>query len=210
MPADCGEVRGLTPGSSSRTRAGIPRKAGVSTEVCARTVRRGVTRHTGGGTRGYSSSRPCGVRSSCCTARACALRLRRFSRSWAARRAFFSASFMALPDKPAAFALTSRHPCAKGPLPRGTGHAARDECCRSSVVERILGKAEVVSSILTGSTTQFPPDGLERPSAGRRARTARFRRISGCVTSQFRTETGLQAAFSAEYAAPSLRACGVS
>jgi hypothetical protein len=25
-------------------------------------------------------------------------------------------------------------------------------CCRSSVVERILGKAEVVSSILTGST----------------------------------------------------------
>jgi hypothetical protein len=26
--------------------------------------------------------------------------------------------------------------------------------CRSSVVERILGKAEVVSSILTGSTTQ--------------------------------------------------------
>jgi hypothetical protein len=27
--------------------------------------------------------------------------------------------------------------------------------CRSSVVERILGKAEVVSSILTGSTIQF-------------------------------------------------------
>jgi hypothetical protein len=26
------------------------------------------------------------------------------------------------------------------------------KCCRSSVVERILGKAEVVSSILTGST----------------------------------------------------------
>ena len=29
------------------------------------------------------------------------------------------------------------------------------KCCRSSVVERILGKAEVVSSILTGSTI-FP------------------------------------------------------
>ena len=28
-------------------------------------------------------------------------------------------------------------------------------CCRSSVVERILGKAEVVSSILTGSTSIF-------------------------------------------------------
>ena len=27
----------------------------------------------------------------------------------------------------------------------------RTKCCRSSVVERILGKAEVVSSILTGS-----------------------------------------------------------
>jgi hypothetical protein len=27
--------------------------------------------------------------------------------------------------------------------------------CRSSVVERILGKAEVVSSILTGSTSVY-------------------------------------------------------
>src|SRR5689334_24040138 len=40
-----------------------------------------------------------------------------------------------------------------------TGRGARrhrraflEKCCRSSVVERILGKAEVVSSILTGST----------------------------------------------------------
>ena len=29
----------------------------------------------------------------------------------------------------------------------------RAECCRSSVVERILGKAEVGSSILPGSTS---------------------------------------------------------
>ncbi len=33
---------------------------------------------------------------------------------------------------------------------------ARGQCCRSSVVERILGKAEVVSSILTGSTILLP------------------------------------------------------
>ena len=32
------------------------------------------------------------------------------------------------------------------------GAPFRTTCCRSSVVERILGKAEVVSSILTGST----------------------------------------------------------
>ena len=32
------------------------------------------------------------------------------------------------------------------------GAPFRTKCCRSSVVERILGKAEVVSSILTGST----------------------------------------------------------
>lgn len=35
--------------------------------------------------------------------------------------------------------------------------AVKRECCRSSVVERILGKAEVVSSILTGSTILPPP-----------------------------------------------------
>src|SRR4030095_2882552 len=36
----------------------------------------------------------------------------------------------------------------------GLGHrpAVLQTCCRSSAVERILGKAEVVSSILTGST----------------------------------------------------------
>ena len=35
--------------------------------------------------------------------------------------------------------------------------ASREKCCRSSVVERILGKAEVVSSILTGSTISVTP-----------------------------------------------------
>ena len=34
-----------------------------------------------------------------------------------------------------------------------------EQCCRSSVVERILGKAEVVSSILTGSTILRPQRG---------------------------------------------------
>ena len=58
-----------------------------------------------------------------------------------------------LPRQPA---LTSRranaHSAATPPFPH---RAVRGECCRSSVVERILGKAEVVSSILTGSTTSF-------------------------------------------------------
>lgn len=43
-------------------------------------------------------------------------------------------------------------------LVRG-GSPCAPSCCRSSVVERILGKAEVVSSILTGSTifiARFP------------------------------------------------------
>ena len=40
---------------------------------------------------------------------------------------------------------------------RRCGHrrASNPTCCRSSVVERILGKAEVVSSILTDSTIFF-------------------------------------------------------
>src|SRR3546814_19158749 len=46
----------------------------------------------------------------------------------------------------------------------GSRHSAASRldrtCCRSSVVERILGKAEVVSSILTGSTTQTHVSGI--------------------------------------------------
>src|SRR3546814_8027667 len=46
----------------------------------------------------------------------------------------------------------------------GSRHSAASRldrtCCRSSVVERILGKAEVVSSILTGSTTQSHVSGI--------------------------------------------------
>jgi hypothetical protein len=40
--------------------------------------------------------------------------------------------------------------------PSPAGLTATRQCCRSSVVERILGKAEVVSSILTGSTIFRP------------------------------------------------------
>ncbi len=47
------------------------------------------------------------------------------------------------------------HLVSRAPSPNG-------QCCRSSVVERILGKAEVVSSILTGSTI-FPPDISDKP-----------------------------------------------
>ena len=44
------------------------------------------------------------------------------------------------------------------------------QCCRSSVVERILGKAEVVSSILTGSTisTHRTAKGSQRMEIARR------------------------------------------
>jgi hypothetical protein len=51
-------------------------------------------------------------------------------------------------------ALTGPHAFFMGARYRtGPGNAVRlSICCRSSVVERILGKAEVVSSILTGST----------------------------------------------------------
>ncbi len=41
-----------------------------------------------------------------------------------------------------------------GPPGHSAASPARRVSCRSSVVERILGKAEVVSSILTGSTTR--------------------------------------------------------
>src|SRR3546814_20933444 len=46
----------------------------------------------------------------------------------------------------------------------GSRHSAASRldrtCCRSSVVERILGKAAVVRSILTGSTTQSYVSGI--------------------------------------------------
>ena len=48
--------------------------------------------------------------------------------------------------------------------------ATSSQCCRSSVVERILGKAEVVSSILTGSTifSRSQSGGLARMKIKRR------------------------------------------
>ena len=42
------------------------------------------------------------------------------------------------------------------PGPRSERRAGLHGCCRSSVVEHPLGKGEVVSSILTGSTTLVP------------------------------------------------------
>ena len=56
------------------------------------------------------------------------------------------------------------------PLPIGRGFryadASQAGCCRSSVVERILGKAEVGSSILPGSTIPLrPPRATSRPAA---------------------------------------------
>src|SRR5205823_11599931 len=74
--------------------------------------------------------------------RACALRRRRFSRSAAARRSSRLLSFSA---------MTARWRGLRTPATGLTRRARRhrratplEMCCRSSVVERILGKAELV------------------------------------------------------------------
>ena len=82
--------------------------------------------------------------------RAWAFLRRRFSRRAAASRSSLALSFSPyVPARRSAWRRASRVD-GRDPL----GHSARllRQCCRSSVVERILGKAEVVSSILTGST----------------------------------------------------------
>ncbi len=63
--------------------------------------------------------------------------------------------------------------------PRGHSAASPDRrCCRSSVVERILGKAEVGSSILPDGTTPLPlrslmsKDPKPTPAEAREARLA--------------------------------------
>ena len=73
--------------------------------------------------------------------------------------------------------------CAVLYMPTGFSYAdasLQGECCRSSVVERILGKAEVGSSILPGSTisavlmTQNPPKTPASPGKANPAREARL------------------------------------
>ena len=74
------------------------------------------------------------------------------------------------------------------------GAPLRTKCCRSSVVERILGKAEVVSSILTGSTIissgLSPAPWVERLSAVRGPQpglvTRAGRKSFACLNPQFR------------------------
>ena len=94
-------------------------------------------------------SRPApGRRASIRLFRAPAFRRLRFSRSAAASRlsrsVFLSCPW---PRSPRSRVDTCDALTVKG--------ATSSQCCRSSVVERILGKAEVVSSILTGSTISF-------------------------------------------------------
>src|SRR4029077_543323 len=111
--------------------------------------------------------------------RACCLRRLRFSRSATARRALRAARASALPLVPVLPLVTM---AALKTCPPSPGNAASADwplacagmppmasiappfhlgywplsrhpaCCRSSVVEHSLGKGEVVSSILTGST----------------------------------------------------------
>ena len=92
-----------------------------------------------------SSLRPC----------VCALRRLRLSRSAVARRRCAAAFFRCLGCTLMPTRLRLRQPYGKdrasfgGRVPPAS---VRFKCCRSSVVEHPLGKGEVVSSILTGST----------------------------------------------------------
>jgi hypothetical protein len=70
-----------------------------------------------------------------------------------ARRSGVGAMCRGLPSRPAGSPGTFLAPC--HPLwqfPRASGGAPAAPCCRSSVVEHSLGKGEVDSSILSGST----------------------------------------------------------
>ena len=70
--------------------------------------------------------------------------------------------------------LAPRNPLWQFPArPPGPPWRRARSCCRSSVVEHPLGKGEVVSSILTGSTSSFTSSW---PLPLRRRRVARFRR----------------------------------
>ena len=105
--------------------------------------------------------------------RACALRRLRFSRSAAASALPAPCLWRSSPPHGARASarqvgLTRAGAAAIGP-------PFRTKCCRSSVVERILGKAEVVSSILTGSTI-FNSPGCERPPSGVAVAHLLFRR----------------------------------
>jgi hypothetical protein len=99
------------------------------------------------------------------------------------------------------------------------------QCCRSSVVERILGKAEVVSSILTGSTIfqrfSSPPRGrltagITRPSSLQLAETTpdplRFCLATSLFQSSRHAAAAQQpvvyAAMPGEVGGASQRACG--
>jgi hypothetical protein len=87
--------------------------------------------------------------------RVCALRRLRLSRSAVARRCCAAAFFRCLGWSLMPTRLRLRQPYGKdrasfgGRVPPAS---VRFKCCRSSVVEHPLGKGEVVSSILTGST----------------------------------------------------------
>ncbi len=87
--------------------------------------------------------------------RVCALRRLRLSRSADARRCCAAAFFRSLGCSLMRTRLRLRRPYGKDRASfggRAPPASVRLKCCRSSVVEHPLGKGEVVSSILTGST----------------------------------------------------------
>jgi hypothetical protein len=120
---------------------GMRRKSGASGALCAFSP----------GT--CSPGKPAPARS-----RACALRRLRFSRNAADNRLLRASFFSCLPCPIMTVCLRQNPPYGKDRRAfwRFSHAASRHACCRSSVVEHPLGKGEVVSSILTGSTTVCP------------------------------------------------------
>ena len=99
-------------------------------------------------------------------------------------------------------------PCGKDRRARLSGSDLRrspvwrnpHRCCRSSVVEHPLGKGEVVSSILTGSTTTMPRD--VGPFATSSPPPARATRRHGAKRNPRNVTAGLVAVTTSCFAAP--------